>query len=371
MSVLARYVSRMFLVRLAVVLFSVGGFGLLFDLLENGDNVARTAHGHAWPVLTYSLLRLPIIITEMVPLGALVAGILTVGDLLRHRELVIMWNGGVSPLGLIVRLLPVGLLLVAVKFTVDDWVVPRVSAELRDWAVGDYRRSSIVGGDATRVWLRSGHDVVRLDRDAAARHRVADITIFRRDRRGLLIERLDAAGARERPNDWLLRDVTRRTVGTGKVEKLPSLAWTGRIELDEIALIAREPRELSLSQLGTVIGNQAFGIRSTAAYSTWLHVRLANAVVPFLLVVLAFALAGRFSRTGTLTPIFIRGIGIGFSFHVAEGVVVALGEVGLVEPRIAAWALPIGLALVVLLPPIIAELRDRKAHGRLQPLPQS
>lgn len=369
MSVLGRYVSRMFLVRLAVVLFSVGGFGLLFDLLENGDNVARVG-GHAWPILTYSLLRLPIIVSEMVPLAALVAGILTVGDLLRHRELVIMWNGGVSPLGLIMRLLPVGLLLVVVKFAVDDWVVPRASAALREWSVADYRRSSIVGGDATAIWLRSGQDVVRIDREAAARRRVVDITIFRRDADGLLLERLDAEAAREEADGWLLRNVTRRTVGTGRVEELPGVRWSGRIDLAEVALIAREPRELSLTQLGTVIANEAFGIRSTAAYSTWLHVRLANAVVPFLLVVLAFALAGRFSRTGTLAPIFIRGIGIGFSFHVAEGVVVALGEVGVVEPRLAAWALPVGLALVVLLPPILAELRDRSAHGRLQPARQ-
>lgn len=367
MSVLARYVSRMFLIRLAVVLFSVGGFGLLFDLLENGNSVTRGAAGLAWPILTYSLLRLPIIVSEMVPLSALVAGILTVGDLLRHRELVIMWNGGVSPLGLILRLLPVGLLLVVGKFAVDDWIVPRASAELRSWAVGDYKRSSIIGGEGDAIWLRSGQDVVRIAKDAAARRRVADLVIFRRDDDGLLLERLDAAAARPVAKGWILRDVTRRTVGSGKTERLPSLAWSGKIDLEEIALLAREPRELSLTQLGRVIDNQAFGIRSTAAYSTWLHVRLANAVVPFLLVVLAFALAGRFSRTGTLTPIFVRGIGIGFSFHVAEGVVVALGEVGLVEPRLAAWALPVGLAVVVLLPPIIAELRDRGAQRRLQP----
>jgi lipopolysaccharide export system permease protein len=301
-----------------------------------------------------------------VPLTALVAGILTVGDLLRHRELVIMWNGGVSPFGLIVRLLPIGLLLVTLKFAVDDWVVPRVSGELRDWAVGDYKRSSLAGGDSAAIWLRSGPDLVRIDKVAAARRRVAEITIFRRDDQGLLIERLDAATARPVAQGWVLRDVTRRAVGSGKIEQLPSLAWRGKIDLDEIALLAREPRELSLAQLDTVIGNQAFGIRSTAAYSTWLHVRLASAVVPFLLVVLAFALAGRFSRTGTLAPIFIRGIGIGFSFHVAEGVVVALGEVGLVDPRLAAWALPIGLALVVLLPPIFAELRDRGQHRQLK-----
>jgi lipopolysaccharide export system permease protein len=357
MSVLGRYVSRMFLVRLAVVLFSIGGFGLLFDLLENGDSVLRGTSDRLGPLLHYGGLRLPVIFSEMLPLAALVAGILTVGDLLRHRELVIMWDGGVSPLGLIVRLIPVGLLLVVVKLALDDHVIPRATAELRAWGVGDYKRSSITGGSGEAIWLRSGDDVARIPLDAAARRRIDAITIFRRDDDGLLIERLDADGALPDADGWRLLDVTRRTIGAGRTDRLAELHWPGRIDLDEIALLAREPRELSMAQLGTIIAHQGFAIRATHPYETWLHVRLASAVVPFLLVLLAFALAGRFSRTATLAPIFIRSIAIGFSFHVIEGLVVALGEVGLLDPRIAAWGMPLGLAAVILLPPIIGELR--------------
>jgi lipopolysaccharide export system permease protein len=357
MSVLGRYLSRMFLIRLAVVLFSVAGFGLLFDLLENADSVLRAAAGRQWPVLTYSLLRLPIIISEMITLSALVAGILTVGDLLRHRELVVMWNGGVSPLGVIVRLLPVGLLLVGLKFVIDDFLVPHTSGELRSWAVGEYKRAAGVAGVSEAIWLTSGQDIVRIPRSAAAKRQIDAITVFRRDQQGLLLERLDAKRAVPLPKGWELRDVTRRAVGSGREQQLDRVDWQGRIELGDIALLAREPRELSLSQLRTVIANRAFAIRSTDAYVTWFHVRLANAIVPFLLVVLAFGLARRFSRTGTLAPVFIRGIAIGFGFHICEGIVVALGEVGLVNPLLAAWALPLGLALVVLGPPIVTELR--------------
>ncbi|MFO1068683.1 MAG: LptF/LptG family permease [Geminicoccaceae bacterium] len=365
MSVLARYLGKMFLVRFTVVILAVAGFALLFDLLENGDSVARAAGDRSFPLLQYALLRLPSILSEMVPLTALVGGILTVGDLLRHRELVIMWDGGVSPLGLIVRLLPVGLLLIGLKLTVDDVVVPWTSGELRAWAVGDYRRSSIVGGAADAIWLRSGDDVVRIPRDSAVRQRVDEITIFRRSPDGLLTERIDAERARPDKDGWMLGDVTRRVVGSRQPEHLDRLHWQGTIDLPSIALLARDPRELSLTQLSGIIANNAFAIRSIDPYTTWLNVRLANAVVPFLLVVLAFALAGRFSRTGTIAPIFIRGIAIGFTFHVMEGVVVALGEVGLVSPRIAAWGLPLGLAIAVLLPPVIAELRQRGSVRRL------
>jgi lipopolysaccharide export system permease protein len=357
MSVLGRYVSRMFLVRLAVVLFAVGGFGILFDLLENGESVVRGTDARLGPLVHYGLLRLPVITSEMLPLSALVAGILTVGDLLRHRELVIMWNGGISPSGLIVRLMPVGLLLVGAKLALDDVVIPRATSELRAWAVGDYRRSSITGGTGDAIWLGSGDDVVRIPKDAAARGEIDAITVFRRDAAGLLRERLDASRAAPEDGGWRLVDVTRRRIGAGETERLDALLWQGRIDLDEIALLAREPRELSMAQLRAIIAHRGFGIRPTHPYETWLQVRLAGAAVPFFLVLLAFALAGRFSRTGTLAPIFIRGIAIGFSFHVVEGLVVAIGEVGLLDPMLAAWAMPLGLGAVVLLPPILGELR--------------
>src|SRR5262249_50340487 len=149
-----------------------------------------------------------------------------------------------------------------------------------------------------------------------------------------------------------------------ETEHLDRLAWTGQIPLAEIALLAREPRELSAAQLTTVIENNAFAMRATDAYATWLQVRFSNALVPFLFVVLAFGLARRFSRTGTFVPVFIRGIAIGFAFHIVQGLIVALGEVGLVGPRLAAWGLPIGLAICVLVPPVLAELRYGVASPR-------
>lgn len=357
MSVLARYISRMFFLRFAVVILSVAGFALVFDLLEAADSVIRGAERPALALARYAALRLPSLLSEMMPLGALVAGILTVGDLLRHRELVIVWNGGVSPLGIIVRLLPAGLMLIALKLAIDDQVTPRATAELRAWGVGEFRRSTMIGGAADAIWLRSGRDVVRIGKEPAARGEVADLTIFRRDGDGLLLERLDAARADPGSEGWQLREVVRRAVGAGRTERIDTVLWQGTIELAQIGLLAREPRELSLAQLRTVIENEGFAIRATEAYKTWYHVRLASAAVPFLLVILAFGVARRFSRTGTLTPIFLQGVGIGFSFLVAEGLMVALAEVGLVGPRLAAWLLPLGLAAAVLLPPVVAEFR--------------
>jgi LPS export ABC transporter permease LptG len=371
MKVLTRYIFRMFMLRFLVIALSIAGFALIFDLLDAANSVIRASDNVPLGLAEYAGLRLPSLIGEMLPLSSLVAGILTVGDLLRHRELVIIWNGGVSPLGLIARLLPVGLCLIGLKFVIDDQLTPWSTAHLRTWAVGEFKHSTIVGGASDAIWFTSGDNVVRIDKAAAAKGLVRGITIFERDPRALLTARVDAARADPAAGGWRLQDVVRRAVGARETERLPTLLWPGSIDLAKIALLTSEPHELSISQLLSVIANRGFSIRDTGAYVTWLHTRIANAIVPFLLVVLAFGVARRFDRTGTIAPIFIRGIGIGFTFLVAQGLMVALAEVGLVGPRVAAYLLPLALALAVLGPPILAELKvyraDRASRARTRP----
>jgi len=65
-------------------------------------------------------------------------------------------------------------------------------------------------------------------------------------------------------------------------------------------------------------------------------------------ILLAFALARRFSRTASIAPILIAGITLGFASILAGGVASALGEVGVLPPALAAWAPPLTLAAIVL-----------------------
>ena len=66
------------------------------------------------------------------------------------------------------------------------------------------------------------------------------------------------------------------------------------------------------------------------------------------LMMLAFALVRRFSRTASIAPVFMAGIGMGFTLLISSGVASALGEVGLVRPALAGWAPTVALVVIVL-----------------------
>ncbi len=348
MNVLALYLNRMFGVRFMIVLFGIIGFATVIDLIDVGPELASAPQGALAAGLRYFGLRLPIMLSELMPLAALIAGLLAVADLLRHRELIVVWSIGVRPLRILRMLLPAGLALVAVKFAVDDFALPRATTELRIWGIGDYRHRATDAEASGFYWLRSGNDIVRLSANAISVGKINDVSIFRRGSDGILTERIDAASATDAPGGWLLHEVTRSRVADRSIEHLPTLRWPGRIDVARIQLLARPPRELGLLQLEDIVANGGYGLRAKEPYLTWLHQRIAGAFVPMFLMMLAFALVRRFSRTASIAPVFMTAVGIGFTLLISSGVASALGEVGLIRPVLAGWVPPILLGLIVL-----------------------
>jgi LPS export ABC transporter permease LptG len=348
MSVLTRYLNRMVLVRFGVVLFGIIGFATVVDLLDVAEDLAQTPEGIVVAGLRYVGLRLPIMLSELMPIAAMIAGLLAVGDLLRHRELVVIWSSGVRPLTILKLLLPAGLALVAAKFVIDDLAVPQATGSLRAWGIGDYRHTPIDGQAGAFQWLRSGGDIIRLSANAVSIGELRDITVFRRDPKGILEERLDAPRGTVVEGGWRLEDVTRRIIADRRTERLPSVELDLAIDLEQVRLMARPPRELPLVQLVRIAAEGGYGLRALEPYRTWLHQRIAGALFPMLLMMLAFALVRRFSRTASIAPVFLTAVATGFTFLITSGVLSALGEVGLVRPILAAWSPTLVLALLVL-----------------------
>ncbi|MDX6748638.1 LptF/LptG family permease [Geminicoccaceae bacterium 1502E] len=351
-----RYVSRMFLVRFAVVLFAVAGFALLFDMLDVSSKVLRRSDGVVMPLLRYMALRLPTLLTELLPVVTLVASLLTVVDLLRYRELVVMWNAGLSRRGLLLCLWPVCAVLLAGKFLIDDRAVPSTIPELRAMRVGDFKNMMQPGGE--HRWVRSGQDAIRLPADAAAEGRLEDLLILHRDEDGLLLAQIQAARAEQVEDGLLLHEVVRRPAGAQPAEQLASLPWPVHIDLAKVALMSKMPRELRLTQLVDVVRNEGFGIAPDEGHRTVLHSRIASSLGLCALALLPFALPRRFSRLGMSLPMFAKGLGLGFVYLIFNGVLLALGEVGLVQSELGAWLAPLGLILVVLL---LAGIHERRA----------
>ncbi len=361
MSRLTLYLNVMFLRRFVVVLITATGFALLFDLLDVGSRVLRRTDGTSMALAQYAVIRLPSLLTEVLPLVTLVAALFTAMELIRRSELVVIWASGVSRAGMVARLLPMALLLMAGKFAIDDIGIPASIPELRALRVSEFSQASGPGSDG--IWARSGDDIVRLPADAIAGGRIDDVRIFHRDQHGLLIEQIFARHAEVVPDGWELQDVTRRPVSTEPPTEVPKLFWPIVLPLDKVELMAKLPRELGIRDLIDIVRHDGYGVGAVDSYETWLHARIADMAIPALMMFLVFGLIRKFSRTGMIMPLFMQSLAVGFTAIITNGVLLALGEVGLVDPIVAAWTAPCLLTLAVLLLSGVPELILARFRG--------
>jgi lipopolysaccharide export system permease protein len=344
MTVFARYLSSQVLARCLGILAGVAIMALAFDIMDAGKDIVRGASSPWLAILSYGALRLPSLLSTLLPAAALLAGLITVGHLHRHLELVVIQSCGISPLVLVRLLLPVGLLLSAVQFAMNDFASPRATERLYAWGVGEYEARFWQPRTKRGLWLYSGGDVVRLTFKERDSQEIAGASIFHRDSAGLLLERIDAARARAIEEGLLLQDAVRHEAANGTSTEIKEMIWRGRIDLEAMDVLARKPSDLSLAQLAAVIANQGYGQRPTDIYRTWLHARIAGALQPMLMLLLSLSIVPPLGRSGGWVWVLLAGISIGFVAFVFAGVSVAMGEAGLLPPWLAAWGPVFALA---------------------------
>lgn len=347
MTVFRRYVGRRFAAYFALMLTALAALALALDLMEEADRVLASAYGGLPGLLWYSLLRLPDITAQMLPIATLLGALTMLAQLMRHSELVAMWGSGVSSLQLMRMLLPVAAGLGLLGLLNADIAVPHSRAELRAWGVGEARKSGFVADDGVMTWLRSGTDIIRTPKRASPTGELHDVTIFRRDAAGGLLERIDAGTAAPQEDGWLLTDVRRTPVGTAEIQLLDSLRWNGRIDVAALPLIASEFRDLRSGEILGLVEHEGFGQRPTDRYRTWLQARASTVIIPALMIFLAVSLAQQFRRTGAFAALLFTSLGIGFAFFALDGITLALGEVGLLPSWVAAWSAKLALVCLI------------------------
>jgi lipopolysaccharide export system permease protein len=355
----SRYLSRLYLMRFAFLLLGLAVLVVFLDFLADGDEVLKAGGGTATSVLRYTVLRLPEIVSELIPITAMLAGFVTFAGLARFRELTALLGVGVSKFALAAAIAPAAALIAMLQLAIEDQALPVAVGELRAWGVADYASSD----DDKATWIRQGADIVRIERFDRGEDRLEGVTIFRRDGAGNLLERIEAETAVYREGDWSLQEVRRSTPGEpAEIEARP-LGWPQGMSLDLLLAAAAHPKETPLYRLLSISEQSDLGTQPGYRYKLWLHERLAGPVTTMVLIMLTVALAQPFeSRTGR-SMLLAAWLGVGFVAWTFDGLVITFGEIGLLPPPLAAWAPPLVFAALA----VWLMLHDERRQVRRQP----
>jgi lipopolysaccharide export system permease protein len=337
MRTLGFMLTRMVLVRFLLILFGISAFLLTLEIITYANEILDLHNGALWSIAYYALLRSPSVFSTFIPFSILLALLLALAELSYRNEITAFWAAGVSPLRMMIMLIPLGLLIGGAHYLLNDRGIPAAAPVLREWGIGDYGEKQLKVSDHDPIWMRAGPDILRAGSSNANATRLEDVVIFRRNKEGLLTEQLFARSALLSDGRWELSDVVVYYSENVPPDRLQSLIYSGSFKPAAAGARSGDPEEMTTSDLSYFIENLGFGIRPVWIFETWWHKRISFLFNAYMMMCLCVPLVVRFRRGGGIGFLFGAGVGLGFLFFITDGIALTMGELGFVTPWLAAW----------------------------------
>jgi lipopolysaccharide export system permease protein len=340
MSRFSRYILRVFFVQFALLLVSFTALLQIFDLLSNSIDVLQRSNGKFSGLLLYAVLRLPEIISFLVPFVVLIAALMTLGKLERDNEILAYKASGAPYNAVLLAFLPAVTMVAAMHFIIADQVVPR--------SIGAMVRRNIYVDISSKdndnpVFIRDGRSIVEAASVEKHGSVLKKVRIYNRDQNGILTDQLQADEADYNVKDhrWTMYGVWTAQIQASRATQ-PVFSdrqeWKTHLTPAEFSNLIEMPQAMTLAKIWNFASATDVGVRPTYFYEAWLQKRIALPVSSILMILLAAPVAhGVYRRDRGMAAGIAIGFGLGFLYFVADGLVMSLGESGAVPPVVAAW----------------------------------
>jgi lipopolysaccharide export system permease protein len=323
--------------RFVLILFGISAFLLTLEVVTYAKEILDLRNGALSSIAYYAMLRAPSVLSTFIPFSVLLSLLLALTELSYRNEITAFWAAGMSPVRIMLMLVPLGILLGGTHFLVSDRGIPAAAPILREWGIGDYGEKQLKVGERDPIWMRAGNDILRAGSSNASATQLDDVVIFRRNENGLLTEQVFAKNAVLNEGRWELAGVVVYYVENIPPNRLEKLIYSANLRPAAAGARSGDPEEMTINDLGYFIENLGFGIRPTWVYQTWWHKRITYLLTAYMMVCLCVPLVVRFRRGGGISFLFAAGVGMGFLFFIMDGIALTMGELGFVAPWLAAW----------------------------------
>jgi lipopolysaccharide export system permease protein len=345
-SVLDRYIVRTILSTVALVMAVLLVLGALFVFIDQQDDVG-VGHYTAVGALWYSLLNLPQLAYELLPITALIGSLLGLGSLARGSELTVIRATGVSVARLASIALLAGLILVLFEVVLGEFLAPPLQATARAQKAFSKLNNVSFGGGAG-AWVRDGDLILNVAGQSSARQ-FGTMQIFELSPEHGLIALGQAthavAGAHGK---WLLSDYREsRFAGDDVRAQGPGQRMLeSNISAGFLGLAVEDPKQLTGRALWRLIQYSKANSLDAREYEFAFWSRIARTVGVMFAVVLAVPFVlGSFRSAGAGTRMLL-GLLIGMVFFVLQRLIESGTVVFQLNPVLLAWLPTALLALV-------------------------
>ncbi|MDR2891671.1 MAG: LptF/LptG family permease [Deltaproteobacteria bacterium] len=345
MTLLNKYLLRRNIFLLFSLLTVGAGIYVLTDLFQRIDVFLDAGHGVGL-ILLYFLVKLPLIVSQILPSIFLLALVLQLALMRKSRESMALEAGGVSPAAMLRFVLVYALLWSCLQFA-----FAQVLAVQGERYSGEIWQSEVKKREAQYyaiedLWFTSGDYVIHLKQAWPNSEKATGVTIYELTRDGLgLVRSIRAKEAATSGNGWTLSDVEITRPGVFGHYRVPG--ETLPVHQDLLTFKTFEPKsypsEMSLTDLWSNIARLEQAGSNVEALRTEFHRRFAYAASLLVMGMLALLIN---MRTDKLYLAVFYAMLCTFVFYASSSFFGTLGENGKLPPPLAAWSTNALFALV-------------------------
>ncbi|MGH7926015.1 MAG: LPS export ABC transporter permease LptG [Candidatus Binatus sp.] len=337
--VIDRFIAMQFFGPFMVCLAAFTMAYLLGDMFDRFDDLIRYG-GLGLLGLEYFALKLPLIISQVLPVACLAGVLLGFALLNRSGEVLACQQLGISRLEMAVPVLLVAVLISGFDFIVSETVVPAATREAKYiYSVQLKKRQLRAVFANRRIWVRVRDGFVSVDRYDKKNDLLKGITHYELSDDFGLKDLVHASTAKWDGRIWVASGISSFQLAKGG-----TVTTTGATRLDlgltpaDFGLLRFDPEEFSLWELNAYIADLRSKGLDPGGYVVDRDLKYAMPLACLIMVALGMALSlDPLPRNLSLGRSFGLAIVIGFAYWTALGITSALGRSALMPAVVAAW----------------------------------
>jgi lipopolysaccharide export system permease protein len=340
MRIIPAYVLRHFLPVFALSMVGFVGIYLMVDFFERVDSML----GSNVPfreVYTYFMFKIPLIVTQGIPMASLLSAIIALGLLKRNRELIAMETAGVNPSYYVAPIVMTAFVLALVHFSVAEFAARPLNAKIDAiWQVSVERQKAAPWMNPENMWYRDENTIYQIRLYDRAKNVMELASIFFLDSNFRITQRIDARSITWTNPGWRADDGLIIGFQNGNIsqQKFDRKELDLNVSPKDFATSQTLPDNLSWMDLCRYVEKiESEGFSSTP-YRVDLHMRIALPFATFILTLLGILVALRQGLHGGIAGGAGISLCVAFAFMAISNVGSSLSSAGVLSPFIGVWA---------------------------------
>jgi lipopolysaccharide export system permease protein len=312
---------------------------LLGDLFDRFDTLVH--HGGLGTLgLEYFALKVPLIVTQLLPIACLAGVLLGFALLNRTGEVLACQQLGISRIEMMIPVLVIGVLISGFQFVLSETVVPAATREAKYLFEVELKGRQLEGVFANRhIWMRVRDGFLSADSYDRKKLELAGITLYRLNPEYALTNIFHADGAHWNGHQWIPLGVTRYKLSGGEVSSSEPPGFLINITPADLGLLRLEPEEFSIWELNRYIHDLRRKGLDPGGYLVDRDLKYAMPLACLIMAALGISLSlDPLPRHLSLGRSFGLAILIGFGYWLAAGLTTSLGHSGFMPAWFAAWS---------------------------------